>query len=732
MNEMGIDKKIGARLGAYIKIVPLFFFSLYSQEPCEAVHELAGFTEWPGSIVEVLPTGIQDTTDEEGFFHIHYLCAGDYRVRVWLEGHVVLETKVRLPLEAPLTLRGKGSFHQVVIEAQRGEAVRIDPFHHSEGEKGLAAQLVQVPGITLSRAGPLINKPLIEGLRGTRIAYWQGGQPFASQQWGEDHAPEIDPFSAEEIQVELGPSPIRHGTEAVGGAIVLPLPSVCCLQKGEGRLLLSGMTNGRGGNLSLRWQSTVRGWGYRLQTTLLRLGTLHTPHYYLTGTGTEQAHASFALHRLWSRWQFRVFYAQFNAQIGLFQGMHTGNLSDLERAIRAPFPPVPSTFSYRREPPYQNVIHELVSLNISYLSPNQGVWTLLFGRQFNRRREYDLVGLYTSREGVALDLQLTTYFLQMTYERGPWTGGIFLQTQRNYRQYAYFIPSYQRYQAGGYCLYRWQRWETGLRFEPLFYHFYRVIPQSGGQPLPQVQRSFLPLAFELKYIAKWCLQTAFLMRPPNPAELYAYGYHQAHAAFYIGGNTFRAEPIWSLRLSWEDKRLAGAIGAYFSPAFIWERIGMPVLSLRGAALSLNFHQSPATWVSLSGRWIEAITPSIVWELRGAYVWGNVYSTRPLPFPLLPPLVLTPTLRFQRSSWECELSWYYQGRQHRYSLTSEYLPPPPAYGLLGASFSYRLKGWKIIVGGENLLNRSYRAYPDLMRFFADQMGRQVKATLMVSI
>lgn len=140
--------------------------------------------------------------------------------------------------------------------------------------------------------------------------------------------------------------------------------------------------------------------------------------------------------------------------------MQVGNLSDLDRALAAPTPPVSSYFSYALTPPYQEVIHELVGLQVSHLLPNEALLSLTYGRQYNRRQERDAVGIY-ALSGLSLDLQLTTHYAQLTYEHRGWMVASTFQGQRNYIQYAYFIPAYRRYQGGGYVLYRQGRWRGG-------------------------------------------------------------------------------------------------------------------------------------------------------------------------------------------------------------------------------------------------------------------------------
>lgn len=710
---------------------------LWAQVPCAALYEVAGYAAWPGGVVELKPSDLREPIDSTGFFRFRAVCPGQYLLRVYAGEHTVAETLITVPVAGALFLGEAHRLHEVVIAEHLPRAEHVPSLAQlSVPEASLATWLSQVPGVTLSWAGPLLQKPVIEGLRGTRIAYWQAGQPLASQQWGEDHAPEIDPFSAEEIEVHVGPSPVRHGTEAIGGSVLLPFPSLCCLAPIEGRFLASGFWNGQGGLFSGRLQGTLRGWGYRFQGTLSRAGTWRTPSYFLTGTASRQLHGSFALMRLWPRWQLRTFYAQYNAHLGIFQGMHVGNLSDLERAVASPVPLVTSQFSYQIQPPFQQVVHELWTLSVGHVLPNEALLTLTYGRQYNRRQEKDAQGLY-ALSGLALDLQLTSHFVQLSYEKGPLLCGVFAQYQRNYRQYAYFIPGYVRWQGGAFLLYRHALWEGGLRIEPLLYDFYEGVILREGRSAGSRRHFFLPVAAELtrsfavSHNYRLQLQGVFTSRAPNPAELYAYGYHQAQATLDIGANNLTLEPTFSLRgtLAGPSIALQGAV--YYSPAWIWGQLGEPMLSLRGAALTLRYVQGAALWSSWSVRWERRLWGGFFGEVQGQVLWGEVRLPRGYPMPLLPGPNVTSALRWEKGPWLCKLSWSQVFRQVRYAQPAEYLPPPPGYGLLSAFLQYRHKEWTLTLSGDNLLNRRYRPYPNLMRFFADNPGRQIRVVMAYS-
>lgn len=711
---------------------------MWGQPPCTQPCELAGYVPFPYAEIELLSLRTRERADSLGFFHIHGLCPGTYALRIWHQQSIVAETTITLPIEAPLYIEGRMRLSAAIIEGEKrtlGEIVPLEQLRPPE--TGLAGQLQAIPGTATAYAGPLVQKPILEGLQGTRIAYWQGGQPLASQQWGAEHAPEIDPFSSERIEVHTGPHAVRYGTEAIGGVVLLPSVSAFPRSRLEGIFQATGIANGKGGAFTGRIHGTLYGWGYRIQGTALKLGTLRAPDYFLTGTATQQGHFSLAVQKAFSRWHLQSFYASYTADIGVFQGMQVGNLTDLERAISSTRPLVASRFHYELLPPFQHVLHELFSMRVGYIPNMQHAFYFTYGRQYNLREERDAVGIYTAGTGIALNLQLTTHFFHLTYQNSEGLeGGGFLQLQRNLRQYAYFIPSFRREVGGIWLSYKRGLWEIGMRIEPTQYTFLQAVPRTGGMPSSRVRRIFLPMALEAerKVMLSDSLalhgKVAFIQRAPNPAELYAFGYHQGKGAFEIGGNNLRSEPVVCLRSAFTSPKAEVSLGIWGSSAWVWEALGEPVLSLRGASLSILYVQSPAGWLSFSGKWLLWRRGSWTADILGQATLGIVkYQDGTwVPLPLLPPPSCSGRVQFHRGGFHGEVQASYTFARRPYDLRVEYKSPPRGFLLFRGEIAYEWGQWQLGIVGENLLGTRYRAYPDLMRLYADQVGRQVRVSL----
>src|SRR5688500_19161669 len=74
--------------------------------------------------------------------------------------------------------------------------------------KGLVISeaLSKINGVTLLQTGSTISKPVIHGLHSSRILTIVNGVRQEGQQWGNEHAPEIDPFIADKLTVIKGRS----------------------------------------------------------------------------------------------------------------------------------------------------------------------------------------------------------------------------------------------------------------------------------------------------------------------------------------------------------------------------------------------------------------------------------------------------------------------------------------------------------------------------------------------
>ena len=149
--------------------------------------------------------------------------------------------------------------------------------------QSLASLLEKVGGVSSIQTGTSTAKPVIQGMYGNRILMINNGARQTGQQWGLDHAPEIDKNSSARIQVVKGAEAVRYGSEALGGIIILeqkPLP--------YGETNIGGSVSGLVGANGLRYNAVatiegsmpfLRDLAWRVQGTYLNSGDARTADY---------------------------------------------------------------------------------------------------------------------------------------------------------------------------------------------------------------------------------------------------------------------------------------------------------------------------------------------------------------------------------------------------------------------------------------------------------------------
>ena len=75
--------------------------------------------------------------------------------------------------------------------------------------RSLGSLLEGVSGISSIQTGTIVSKPVIHGMYGNRILLVSNGARLTGQQWGADHAPEVDKNSYSNIEVVKGADAVR-------------------------------------------------------------------------------------------------------------------------------------------------------------------------------------------------------------------------------------------------------------------------------------------------------------------------------------------------------------------------------------------------------------------------------------------------------------------------------------------------------------------------------------------
>lgn len=541
-------------------------YTVYAQGTCQATFtgtiKTAAGDVLPGASILLTPTHAGTISNADGQFVVHDLCPGTYQVLVQYIGYKSQQFTITLPMRKARII----TLAEEVTEL--GEVVVEDKLENTEGAqnmtvltekdleqtagKSLGESLREVAGVSSIQAGPGIFKPVIHGVHSQRVLILNHGIRQEGQQWGAEHAPEIDPFIASNIVVIKDASAIKYGNDALGGVVVVnpaPLPDAPGL---GGTVQTVLQSNGRSGTLSGVLEGGIgklKGWGWRAQGTVKQAGDYHAPDYMLTNTGVREKDFSLATGYHRNNTGFEVFFSHFRTTLGILKGTSISNIEDLENAMeREPPQYTKDNFSYHIEAPRQEVGHNLLKLS-AHKDVAGGTLRFQYGFQHNARKEYNvrtteyLTGIPT------IDLTLNTHTVQTDWEKKgrkfTTSLGISGMYQKNSNipgtQTIPFIPNFNNTAAGifGVLKFKVNGWDVdgGMRYD---FRHYNVAGYDYKNSLYHDDMNFQNISAtagaskQLTHTQKVSLNLSTAWRPPHVSELFSFGTHQSVAANEYG------------------------------------------------------------------------------------------------------------------------------------------------------------------------------------------------------
>lgn len=632
--------------------------------------------------------------------------------------------------------------------------------------------LTRLPGVTTLSTGASIDKPVVRGLHSDRVVLVNRGVRQEGQQWGREHAPEVDPFAPVEVSVVKGAAGVEYGAGAIGGVLRLEpraLPESSSVHarldldafsnngQGAGALHLEGARSGAGGTLSWRTHGSLR-----------KAGASRTPDYIVGNSGFNERNLSLATQYTRGDWSLLATASRFDSEIGIFSGSHVNTVEAWERVIARSRPAIDYSFSYDIEAPKQEVVHDLATLRANGTVGNGYRVVAQYGIQRNQRREFDAHspgGGPPSAPGVELtlithttDVSLRSPSRALLGGQMQWSTGISAMNQGNENGRAsYLIPNYRAVTGGAFGRTTWMRgnWtlDAGVRLDR---QWSRSFPRDGATTgfLNRTQ-SFWGgsgvVSATWEFADTWSLGAAAstAWRPPGFNELYSDGVHHGSAQYETGNPDLRPERAWAtdwtLRHDGNSTRLH--LGVYETR--IADFINLtpsrePVVTIRGVFPRFVYQQQDAVLRGIDGSAEVDVASPLTLGATASVVRGTDQETS-LPLVDMPPdqgsvfahinLVDEPTARVLRA-----LGVRVEGRgvreQTRVPPGVEIAPPPPGYALLNlrleTEWSWNGTPFSLQAGVDNTFDTRYRDYLDRMRFFTDALGRTFTLRFHISV
>lgn len=728
---------------------------------------------------EILVTGPvtrRSRTDAAGHFEFAQLPAAPYTLRVRLIGFAPLERVLNVTagdVTVRLTLRASSiSLDSVTVSVD----ALADPLSRVAATSTVdAAELTAtrgqtlgetikfLPGVSVVQFGPSIAKPVIRGLNSQRVLVMNAGLRQEDQQWGTEHAPNIDSFDADQVTVVRGAATVLYGPDAIGGVVRVEHDRVPDGGSMRGDVATNGFYNSRqgvfsvglaGGGLHLPLLGRT---GYRLRFTSRVAGNGAAPDYFLTNTGFRELNGSLTLgvHRQWGASEVMV--SHFGTELGVLRQAHVGNFDDLQRSLSAP--PPDSSFSYGIGRPNQRVEHTTVRVRSAFELPRAGELEVVYGSQANHRREYDNHGPLRFRDVAAFNLKLFTNSLDVRWNHGLQRGFVgtigtsaMLQGNQTLGK-AFLIPGFDLTQAAVYAQESYGigrvTLSAGARTDvfsqtTLPYNDAGIRSEAGTRRWTGFSGS---LGSELRL---WdgltaSLRVARAWRPPTVNERYAQGVHHGTAQYELGRASLTPERSvaieGTMRYSTASTSLEVAGYRNNITGFIFLQPRAPVLTIRGAFPAYNYNQTNAR---LNGVELSAMLSPTTW-LR---VQGTANAVRGTDRINGGPLFDMPadrvTLQMRVVGSRPRLGNWYVGvgsvlvrEQDGVPVGTVYQLPTDGYALASAdlgSANIAVAGRRIDVAlsATNLLSARYRDYLSRYRLFVNDAGRDLVVRLRIPL
>lgn len=735
-----------------------------SGEPLEGVHV-------------ILPESHRGAvTGADGSYRIDGVPPGDHEIEFRHVGYAVLRTIVWVPDDGPAVLdvaletesvrlrdivvTAEGHAGEMLVRASRSVSVISTADLAELQGRALGDILGRLPGVTTLSTGPSIAKPVIRGLHSQRVLVLQDGVGLEGQQWGGEHAPEIDPFAAGRIEVVRGAASVEYGAGAIGGVVRVDPPDLPESRPIGGTLSLRGFSNNRQGAASLMVEGGPRGLpglGWRARVSGRRAGDSSTPDYVLGNTGFEEVDVNLAAGYHRGRNGMHVMASRFSTTLGLFKGAHIGNVDDLLRAIERGRPSVEYAFTWDIAPPKQDIVHDILLWRGHVALPGGDVLESSVGYQSNRRSEFDAHARGRDAEEPAFSLTLRSVSGDLKVRmrpRGSWIGvaGISWQDQSNRNgESGFLIPNYHAITGGAFALASrisgtWTH-EFGVRLDR---RWMEAWPRERLSIGPFVRRTHEWTSMSAhagtirKLGAHWSLaaQAALAWRPPGVNELYNFGVHHGTAQFEVGDPTLGVERGRSadLTLRHEDERWTGEVTAYVNRMSGFVHLvpeAEPRVTIRGSFPSFRYTNADVRLAGAEGSLRVLLGWGFVADLSASVVRGTDTATDD-------PLVLMPADRARfglsrtwvgdRFDLEAGLTVQTVASQARFVAGADFANPPAGYRIVGLDLVSRFRALGRSLTGtlsaDNLLNTPYRDYLSRYRYFVDDPGRTVSFGLLV--
>ena len=694
---------------------------------------------------------------------------------------IVAQTRVIFHFAPHMHEEEDGDF-SIVVEAdsvheKKIQATETIPEDELELKMGLdlSKTISEVAGVQFSSGNSDNAKPIIRGQTERRLLIIQDGIRHASQKWGIDHAPEIDPFAAAELEIIKGASGVRYGADAIGGVVLLHPPELEQEAGVQGKILSAYSANGRKGYGAGRVSWVQDGSALQLEGNYSSSADIQAPSYILGNTASQVWNIGGGFQQSLGQHEFRLNVHHYHNRAGVFYGIQNSTIESFQAQTEQRKPAGTDGWIQDRgiDRPYQEVDHVLTSVHWSFPSFGWFDTEVIYAFQRNHRQEYE-----QAREAITAaqyDFQLHTHSLDLHFEQyhlmlgtAEWENqfGLSGLFQKNVYQGLPLIPNFRNYTGGAYAIERLifpagalefgvrgdlqsqesflgeRDFQAHVRRGTLSEQICELENETAHCPISYSALSsslgglwqVLPNHMELK------LDLSLANRFPNADELYMLGTAPTFPVFAFGDPTLSKErqlgisPTFGFQTEWLSGEISGFSNwiedfIYFAPEIAPDGSLAYEVTIRGAYPRYRYSPIPAYFYGADGSFTLGPEAVVSLQAVASLVRGINQDTGEFLVGI-PSDRLLLHLGWEKESWgQAKLSSEFVRKQFLVDENLDFAPAPDGYMLLHATIGKEVSigenEGSISVIGTNLLNETYRNYNSLLRYYADEKGRDLR-------
>lgn len=711
-----------------------------------------------------LESDISILTDEKGAFVVDSLCLNTYTIVLHHEGcdadtiyllmnrnidtifYLEHHTEMLEEIVATATKVNDGTLqHQLLKPYQLQQLVGKD----------ISQVLATLNGVRLLKTGSTINKPIVNGFYGDKITMVMNGTVLSSQDWGTEHAPEIDAGTIQQIEILKSSQTVEYTTQNIGATIVMESPMLNFNTPSKFGVYSAFQTNGLQSSVSTFYQKGFeKNYAFRTQVSFKKSADVHAPNYVMSNTAKQELNVLFQQKFRIKKINVQTFYSVLQQKNALLKAAHIGNIEDLKKAIQSDTPLVVEEQSFKINNPKQNTNHHIFDVKLLQPIVKNHFIDYRINFQSNRRKEFDI--RRGGRSNIpALDMHLMTFLAKAVHHNERYLKLNWRWVQKNGLVYQYknntnqqntgsfpIIPDYIQSNVAVFSIQEFYKKDFSIHFGGRYeLNYLSVFTFKDKMPANYKYifntYNFTTTATWMKSFFDWQLGASISSKTPNISELHSNGLHHGTASIEYGNPNLKTENEFGISNSINLKAKkyfsfnVNHIFQYINN-FIYQKPKEEfLLTIKGAfpvfqyqatsslfnTINLNVQLKPIDFLELSAQanFIRAkdlkTKDYIIYIPADAYKFGIRFLGNSKLF----------------KDMFFETNGTYTLKQKRTpSLIPDYKVAPNGYFLLniqaGASIPIQNKHkLQLSIAIENVLNTTYRDYLNRFRYFTDEMG-----------